>query len=362
MATIERVKPVQLPIGEAQRINQFTSDNWKEYFIRLGQVKNTVLWVNPDVYIPFRLEVGKPSPLGLFVENVLKEKPDNSQEGKIIAEVWPYHNKSVILGRAIIGDNEGRVYRDIDMKGIGHVDRYGSRCVIGQLGYSGGGNNRYGLLDREVAEYDREMTDKFLKLGIRTNRTLAIIGLEEVISGGKIISARELKKIYDIPDKFEPVLTLRAFRTRSRIKDLLKSDLEEALITDAKKLVSEEIGLGRVMSDEEYWMWFAKTIGRNVGLLHAEKLSHGYLTEHNITLDGSVVDLDSVGECSEKNLYDDLSTLRDSLMHFVDYVIQASFDGTELRSQLSEWCKNAYNEVVPRKDQSIGQREALSIW
>jgi len=40
--------------------------------------------------------------------------------------------------------------------------------------------------------------------------------------------------------------------------------------------------------------WFAKTLGENLAKLHNAGYFHGYVSEHNVTLDGCIVDLDSV--------------------------------------------------------------------
>ena len=45
--------------------------NRQENLVILSQVNNEVLEVNPNVFMPLRLEKGKPSPLGVFAESML---------------------------------------------------------------------------------------------------------------------------------------------------------------------------------------------------------------------------------------------------------------------------------------------------
>ena len=60
-------------------------------------------------------------------------------------------------------------------------------------------------------------------------------------------------------------------------------------------MVSQELGYKRTITDKEYFEWFAKTLGENVGIMHRNGWTHRYLSSHNVTLDCRIVDLDSVG-------------------------------------------------------------------
>jgi len=82
-----------------------------------SQVKNTVLEVNPNVNLPFNLEKGKSSSLGLFAEAAFREKPGRLPKGKHALEVWPgVHRRSAILGRIIFNDTEGRFIGTLILK------------------------------------------------------------------------------------------------------------------------------------------------------------------------------------------------------------------------------------------------------
>jgi len=79
------------------------------------------------------------------------------------------------------------------------------------------------------------------------------------------------------------------------------------MFEDAKSLVSQELGRGNnPLTDQEYLEWFAETLGKNVGLMHKNGWFHAGLSPHNITLDCSVCDFDTVKELKneeQRNLY-----------------------------------------------------------
>src|SRR3989344_1741250 len=89
------------------------------------EVKNKVVWVNPDLDIPFALKVGQPTNLGLFLSrrNNPSETPLPSQKITEM-EVESRHNRSALLGRVVFGEKgQGpkQLYRDIDIKGVGFI-------------------------------------------------------------------------------------------------------------------------------------------------------------------------------------------------------------------------------------------------
>lgn len=301
---IEQLAKPQLPTGEAGKLAEAVSKSWNEHLLLYSQVKNKVLKVNSgfEGTLPFKLEEGKPSPLGLFAEANFKEKPRELPEDKQALETWQRHQRSALLARVIIRDRDGRLYRDVDLKGGGYIE-YGKVVRIG--GSYGGGKG--GLLDINSAFLDWQMSEKFLRVGIRTHRVLAVIDLKELIVEGKKVTVEKARKMGGIfsehEEKFQPVIAVRAFGTKTRIGDLYGSSInkEEAklLQEDAKKLVSQEIGLKKILSDDAYLEWFAKTLGHNLGLMHRKGWLHGYISKHNITLDCRIVDLDSINNVTK---------------------------------------------------------------
>lgn len=287
----ELEKRLEIPIGEAKELAELTQKKWREYLLLFSQVENTVLNVNDDVYAPLKLKEGEASPLGLFVEAAFSEEPAELPKGKQALETWIQHRRSALLARVIFGDKEGRIYRDIDIKGSGYAmgDSVGKATVFkpGEERTDGG---REGLLNRDTAFFDYQMSEEFLNAGVRTHRVLAIIGLKELIVGGRKLSLEEAVKEGIIDQDFQPVVEVRAFGTKARIWDLTKP-----ILRDAKKMVSQELGYKEPFSNKEYLEWFAKTLGCNVGLIHKNGWVHNYLNFHNITLDCRIVDLDAIG-------------------------------------------------------------------
>ena len=188
------------PLGMGHRVDHRTN------LVPVKEVANKVLWVNPHfrTKLPMNLEEKKPTKLGVFVTN-------NPDETSMRLLAYPGHRRSLQLGQIILEDdgNPSQKYRDIDLKGIGHIIEKGKKFLAVKIRRRGDGGSS-GILERTWAEHDRDMTEKFIEAGLRTYRYLAII--------------------------------------------------------------------------------------------HKKKYSHTFLTEHNITLDCRIVDLDSVAE--EKNAVD----------------------------------------------------------
>lgn len=303
------------PAGRGRELNEVFRDN----ILPFEQVKNKVVFVNEEVLSPLKLEEGKPSPAGLFgfyspeEEQLRKVKNESLEEfypDKQKLEVWPGHKRTALLGRLIFKDKQNRFYCDIDLKGMGHIteDDTGKLQIEHPSRYmhEDGETMIWGLLDKEDAFWDYQMSEKFLKAGIRTHRVLSIINLEEIIVYGQKISLAEAKKKEITYDGFQPVIAVRAFGTKARIDDVLRSRSSEMtsgkFLEDAKKLVSQELGQGdKSLSDEEYLEWFSKTLGRNIGLMHKNGWCHGWLTDHNITLDCRITDLDTVWESRKED-------------------------------------------------------------
>lgn len=312
----------EYPQGEAGKLNKISFENWQKRLLLFSQVDNTVLKVNPNFFSPFKLEKGKPSPLGLFVESTFSERPDGLPIGKHALEYQYQHFRSAILSRIIFQDIGGRFYRDVDLKGIGRI--YGNGISEGDdnrefykvrvinPGRYRGPDNYEGLLDRDIAFYDYKMAETFLKKGIRTYRILGIIALQEVIAKknfeGELAKTPEKLSLSEAVNEgilkkdFHPVVEVRAFGTKFRISDIVSCSQEwrqdphgRLMLEDAKRLVSQELELKEPMSDLEYLEWFAKTLGYNIGLMHRNGFEHHFLGDgHNITLDCRIVDLDSV--------------------------------------------------------------------
>lgn len=141
-------------------------------------VHNKVEWVDEGVKIPFDLKVGEETPLGMFLSPAPKEG-----ERIYRLEVEPDHGRSGLIGRVIFEDEEGRLYRDVDVKGMGYVSflEDGKPPIVDKVSITSAIRGRAeGIQPIGKALYDLRRTKLFLDLGIRTQRVLALIRLKEI--------------------------------------------------------------------------------------------------------------------------------------------------------------------------------------
>lgn len=318
-------------------------------FSLFERVKNKVIFVNEKANIPpelkEKLELGKESSLGLFLKTA---EPIRAKElGERNLETWPReHGRSAILERTTIHD-KGHSYRDIDLKGIG------STVPVIETGTRREGH--WGLLEKKDALHEYAMSENFLKAGIRTLRVLGIIELEEILLKGKKVSLKEAKEKGIIKGKFQPVIEVRAFGTKTRIRDFIRGfegEIKKLLLEDAKKIVSQEIGRD-FSNDRDYLEWFTNTFGRNLGLMHKNGWYHGRLGPHesslgahNITLDCRITDFDTVRKIKffeEKRLNNEKNLAISSCLRFAHEL--GIFEDAEMRKKFEE----GYNAVFPPK-------------
>ncbi len=298
------------------------------------EVRNEVVWVNDKVAMPFVFEEGKPSKLGVFLTPKPKEGEPTFSLG-----VMDEHFRSGNLGKVIFQDKENPKlqYRDIDLKGVGgtakDIDTKEQRVeplydkTRKKIPYGGG---IWGIMNPYPAEYDRDMSEMFIKKGLRTHRVLAIIKLKELVDpeGNKITLKKAAERGY-IKTTTRPVIEIRAFGMKNRINDAFidgdkKINLERTL-KDARGMVAKELGTNsEAFSTKDYLDWFVKTLGEQVAILHRNGYRHGFLTAHNITLDCRIVDLDSVEFIEEKSdkekeeyISRDLKFVKTTLGYFV---------------------------------------------
>ncbi|MBI2196064.1 hypothetical protein HYU45_00435 [Candidatus Daviesbacteria bacterium] len=349
------VKP-NFPTGEAKTLHELTRKRWQEHLILFSQVKNTVLTVNSEIEMPFKLEKGQPCPLGLFADTALRNPPQwvlpELPKGSRILEAWPKHGRSAILGRVIFKDRQGRLYRDIDLKGMGFINTPPGRKAlkVWQPGLVGDDDKtRLGLLDVDIALADYQLTEEFLNAGIRTCRVMAVIGLEEIIAQGEKLSLKEARRAGIIDGDFKPAVEVRAFATRARITDITGSYLKQRRIPlqvpldDARRIVGQELAL-ETLSEEDYLKWFGKVLGQSVGLMHKNGWYHRYLNSHNITLDGRIVDLDSLTELtSYSQANDDHVTVKEAFINLIHRTRKSSVIPLNFVAVFDE----AYEEAFP---------------
>lgn len=346
-------------------IKEGLGETFEKQFSIFERVKNNVAFVNPEVNIPLKLKIGKESPLGLFLKIAFPEKSYIEKFGEKKLEIRPDHLRSVLLGRIIFNDKEGRLYRDIDLKGIGFLPK--KFMDVDLRGNKGLGDRLYGigeyfgLLKSENAFLDHEITEKLLKAGIRVPRVLSIINLEELIIEGEKISLNDVKKKGIIEEEYQPVIEVRGFGTKERVSfasDIfppmaypfldsdsvfLKNSQEKKrlILEDAKKLVSQETG--KDLSDnEKYLEWFSQTLGKNLGLLHKIGLIHTNLIAHNLTLDCRLVDFVTMKKITPEGTEKDILLAKLSLYQF--FIFLSQIDELKLNfSKLEKLFKEDYD-------------------
>lgn len=311
------------------------------------EVKNKVVWVNPDLDTPFNLKVGESTELGVFVstQNLKNEKLRN-------VEVDDNHQRSILLGRTIFKDNKKsdgvhQAYRDIDIKGAGYVidaKTIGSTSMKGKT-------EAFGILNEGAAYQDMAISEVFHDYGIRTHRVIAIIELEEIICYGEKMSIEDVKAMGVIGESSKPVLEIRAFGTRMRLMDAASnntpSEKKDLIINDARVLVAQELGIDpENFSLLDYAKWLARSIGRNVGLMHSHGYMHKFLTQgHNFTLDGSIVDFDSVQLASSYELKDFKAEYIDASMALAGFLSYGMGYDRALASEIHQEYEDAYKEI-----------------
>lgn len=296
------------PVGQGQLLNQ-TAEK-----LPAVEVDNEVIWINPNISSPFKFEMGKRCPLGLLL--LMRNTPLPQSAKKTEIEIWEGHSRSGILGRVVTSDKQGHLYRDIDLKGIGMFGY--------QIREAGHETAPRGLLDYPCALQEAEMAEELHQLGIKTARTLAIIKLNCLIEDNQ---ARPVSwftgRGYIYPPRI-PVVAVRAFTVKTRLADLNLNTLYGTKsqtrpvpiqIADTISLIEWQFGEFIDINDRaSYLVWLAKTAGRQLGLLHRAGYCHHYLSSHNITADGTIVDYDSVERESREFTTDFLklkTTIRD---------------------------------------------------
>lgn len=284
---MENKKYINLPLGIGGR-------ELKEGSLELPaiHVDNEVLWVNEDMELPFKIEKGKPTNVVGFFTSA----PEKNKKPIIKFEVHPSHKRSALISRVIFKDKQGNLYRDVDQKGGGYVrDAIVKEPVVidesDESTFSASGP--FGLCNLRCAILDKGMSEKFLKYGIRTYRVVAIVKLKKIIdeTGNKITikEAREKKFLRPIDN---PVIEIRAYGTKMRIVD---ANNNYKFLEDGIRLVAQELGIdNESFTAPDYYNWFCVTLGKQVAKMHKNGYAHCYLSEHNITLDCRIVDLDSL--------------------------------------------------------------------
>lgn len=241
-------------------------------------------WVNRKIPNNF-FRVGEQSPVFKFQgkNTHMLDKTLTS-----LADVRTHHGRSHRPHEGLpdsLTDEYGNIYFDFDIKGGGTHRIFGiSRREGGEL---------TGVLDYHAAKRDSKYSDLFSRWGIRTHRSLAIAKIEKFP-----FKSRNWKR--ELEGEIESSMQCRMFRNNNRIRDFIDLDLGSRLeyIQNTMHVLNESEKLN-LKSVDEYVQWYAKTMGRNYGIMHEKGFFHQYATEHNMTLACEVTDFDTVYRIEE---------------------------------------------------------------
>jgi hypothetical protein len=339
----EKTGAKAIPVGRAGAMEK------KKETLPAVEVENKVLWINPDFpELPFNIKEGEASRLGLFLTPALS--------GDQSLEATPKHKRSAILGRVVFRDRQRRIYRDVDLKGVGFLEwvRYSNKPFVEKIGRKWGGEGKSaGIMNLADAYKDKETSEAFLEKGIRTHRVLAIINLKEVVDkNGHKIKIEDAKRWGILQETDKPVVEVRACGTKMR----LANAADMTAVEDARLLVAGELGENpEKFSRERYFNWMVKNMATQVALMHKNGWFHGYLSDHNITLDGRIVDLDSVGwlrelpiEMAGDRIRGDISNTITCLFFFGDARLGIK---SNILCNVEQDFDNVYREVFCKKNE-----------
>jgi len=205
-------------------------------------------------------------------------------------------------------DAEGNVYSYIDIKG-GGLSGKGSRKeaetvrteIVEQAKWRK--VSVRGMGDWEEATKDWETSEFFRKKGVKVAPPIAIVEIEEfILADGTKVSVKDAMKRM-LPRNLEyhgetyknrPVLYLRAFTEVMRLSDATKDDFEKFAKEHGKSL-------------DEYLNWLGGKMADNLIKIHKSGIAHKNLIAHNWTIDGHVVDFDTVEKADSEKILDDAS-------------------------------------------------------
>jgi hypothetical protein len=342
----------QYPVGKMRELDASRET------LPAAEVKNKVRYINPGIDSPFRMIIGEPTNIGVFLSGKLQ-----AGKNSIRLEAESYHRRSLLLGRVIFGEKNKpgtrrQLFRDAVVKGSGNIKEASDESFNppeAEEILRAEGKKSWGIIGLESATHDAEKSEEFHNLGMRVSRVIAIIELEEIIFEGEKISIAEAKQKGIIEASVTPVLEVRAFGTDNRLLDVQDQahspERKRIILEDARLLVAEELGEDPANFDlHKYAAWLAKTVGNNVGLMGKSGYTHGILSQgHNITLDGCIVDLESVSKI--KNPEDreiDYGDARGALLTLFMSIFNSPMNSSEIEEVLKEY-DSAYNEAIADK-------------
>lgn len=306
------------------------------------KVKNTVTWINPDINSGLDgFTLGEPTDLACQIAlGSSRRDPDRI--------VWarPLHNRTVIVSAGANITIGGQVFKYLDAKGTGNLkvmerniidpneNRYREYMVAkNSKPDSEDREKTWGQATQSWVDIDTSMSKRLQQLGIRTIPLVAVASISEIMGPkGDKMSLVEARESGYLAQGTEPVILFRAWVTPFRLAEACYTpeqykkwddvyttkDVEKirvivrTAIEDIRSDTSIPLEVRDSFSDiDQYLRWLASSIGSNLGRMHQLGITHGYLRAlHNITLDGRIVDLDSMEENSSlERIYEEADAL-----------------------------------------------------
>lgn len=298
-------------------------------------VKNKVLWLNPNLQLPFDLTLGQNTPLGMFVVDPKFELPGSFHLG-----TDSLHGRSGYLGRIMITDTKDNIYFDHDLKGIGYLNgNLNENPTVSPI-IIRDRDSTSGLWRLEKAQREVIITEDLITQGVRTYRIGALIGLEEIaLPDGSKLSVTEAKSRGLMHPDETPVIGLRVYRFRERVGNLYGP--RATMIIDAKNIVEKERGI--TLGWQEFLVWYSQTLGSNVAAMHKAGYWHGALDPHNVTLAAEIVDF-GLGSYSDSKKLIDLSPRDRKAYLYLDY--RLAYDCMRQVSSTVQWSLEKADQLV----------------
>lgn len=281
---------------------------------------NQVVWINPLFrgHLPLALlKSGRrrtDSPLGVFSQPDSKGLKLVQFANKGSPDLCTSSRSAFVASPIVFSDNRGNKYHWLNLKGCGRADLAREGRGI-QLYLPGVHVPEYGIFETAYARHARRASQELLKAGVRIVPDLAHIRLHEH-------RAYESREMTSFP--IDATLVVRAFGCRGRVVDIDN----RRLLQEAIKVVRKENGYN--MSRNDYAEWFAETLADSLATMHSHGWIHGFLTDHNITLDARLNDFDSmsgIGDFKHTNHQEfeakrqrDVRTAKKTLNGFLDRI------------------------------------------
>lgn len=263
--------------------------------IRAQAIPNKVTWVNADFNeFPMRLgKVGKASKLGVFLTPIRNEglpayvtEPEKEKRSAELAEI-------------AFRDRQGRVYYEVDAKGIGYAETRIYSDPITTMVHPPSENR--GLAEKNDVEKDCDLSEYFFGKGARMVRHIAHIEPYRIIYSGKSMTIDEARTRRMLSLSYNPRIALRAFVVRQRTFQLENASpgQQKAMLDNAMTRLALELGKKPgEFTPVRYADWMAESLGKTLAIIH-QTHTHNNLGL-NICLDSSIVDNATAEELPNK--------------------------------------------------------------